>query len=589
MSKGTGLDGKYTHHLKASPDTNFNSNFKEIKDALSENRNASGDISYIVEGNTLRFGYTQGGGALPIPTKEYQELFTALGANTKIENVFLQGTRLNTARITPLVSVLEQPNSKVSRLYLTDNDIDARGASVLSGLLKKIDCKLEVLGIGQNKFGNAGVAAISEGISENTSLKALGLGYSALNKTGIAPLVNALSKNRSVEMLFLQGNSGIGATSSGYLANLLAENSTIHTLYLNDCLVKDAGATSIFTSLASKTGLKTLNLAGTKIGDEAATSLATNLARNATLEDVDLSRTRITDRGAESLIAALGEGKNTTMQYINVEGTAVTESVANRLEAALQRNRTLKSSAQEEKLQEAGKAVDDALSSGNKHQAEAALKRIEDQLQKQSLADSIQRDLGGNASATQDRTASSELRSEAKITRDKVADLRKRFDGKNKESSGTRFGQVLEPESGEKESSPKNHSYLPNEVGIARSESMAAPKSSSLNSDIGRLGKFKPSHSEVKGDGLDKNAIKDVNIEQKKAGLLTASEIKKAGVDSDAVRDVNVNERAKQLFDSQKPSVSVRTAGNVEDDLKGAEMTVKQRLALLNAQGGGRN
>lgn len=608
MSKGTGdLGGKYIHGI-AREDRNFDENFAEIKDSLLESRDANGDISYIVNGNTLRFGYTRGSGALS--TKEYQELFTALGVNTKIENVFLQGIRLDTARITPLVSALEQPNSKVSRLYLTDNDIDARGAAVLSGLLGKRDCKLEVLGIGQNQFGNAGVQAISGAVSRNTSLKALGLGYSGLNKTGIAPLAEALSSNSSIEMLFLQGNKRIGETSSRHLANMLNENSTIHTLYLNDCTIKDAGASIIFDSLKRNTGLKTLNLAGTTMGDTAAASFAATLGRNAALEDVDLSRTRITDRGAESLIAALREGKNTTMQSINVEGTAVTKPVADRLEAALQRNRTLKSSAQEAKLEEVGKAVDDALSSGNKHQAEAALKIIEDQLKQQSLADSIQRDLGGNASATQAkaptqvRTASSGSRSEAEIARDRVAALREKFEGKKKGSAGTRFDEVSESKysddsedykSGEKESSSKNHSYVPNRGGIARSESMAAPKSSSLNSDIGRLGEFKPSHLGVKRDGVDTNAVKDVDIEQKKAGLSATSEIKKAGVDADAVKDVDVDERTKQLFDSKRPSVSVRTAGNVEDDLKGAEMTVKQRLALMNAQktgntgqGGGR-
>ena len=601
MSKEIDLGGKHIP-WKGSRDKDFVANFNEIKDALSQNRDDNGRRSYGVRNNTFTFAYTMPFAALPL--SNYQELFDALGANTKIENVFLQGIYIDAARITPLVSALEKPNSRVCRLYLTNNDIDARGATALSNLLKREDCKLEVLGIGQNKFGNAGVSAISNAFYSNKSLKALGLGYSDLNKTGIAPLANALSgDNTHVEMLFLQGNPGLGATSSVYLAEMLAKNSKIHTLYLNDCLVKDRGATSIFNSLENNTGLKTLNLAGTRIGDEAAKSLATNLCKNTTLEDVDLSRTGITDIGAESLIEALETGKNTTMQSINVRGTAVTKEVANRLKKALKINKSLKSSAQEDKLKEVGESVDKVLSSEDIDQAEAALRTIENQLEKQSFVESIEKDLGGNASATQTRPPAQLETVYSESTRNRVADLRKKFEGMKKESAGNRFDTALEfksddseeYESGGKRSSPKNHQYVPNIVGIPLSGSISASKSSSPNPVIGRLEEFEPTHlEEVRRGGVDKNAIKDVNIEQKKADLSAAiPEIKKDGVDLAATKDVDVEERAKQLY-SQTPSASVRTAGNVEDDLKGAEMTVKQRLAELkakeigNAKSGGR-
>jgi len=96
----------------------------------------------------------------------------------------------------------------LSTLDLSSNQFGPAGAEALAAALRKGALpKLEALGVGGNPFGNQGMAALAEPLRKLHALNALDLGNCELGNEGVASLVAKLGKDDfKLGVLFINDN-----------------------------------------------------------------------------------------------------------------------------------------------------------------------------------------------------------------------------------------------------------------------------------------------------------------------------------------------------------------------------------------------
>jgi len=185
----------------------------------------------------------------------------------------------------------------VKDVQFTDNGVTELGCEFLGRTLGPNGNKMvNLLRLDYNQFGTPGVIKLSEGLSQNYTLRQLSLNYCGIGEDGGEFIGQILMFHRNaIEKLELAGN------------------------YL-----KERGVVDVFNACKRKTALTEINVFDNKFTDtpEVIKVLRELFANNTTLAIYDLSGNHISDDGAGKLVHGLVQGAS------HVQQVKITERIA---------------------------------------------------------------------------------------------------------------------------------------------------------------------------------------------------------------------------------------------------------------------
>ena len=229
--------------------------------------------------------------------------------------------------------------SSLTKVDLSTTDIQDAGAAAISVVLEN-NSSLTYLDLSFNNINGDGAFSLSKALTENSSLISLKLSFNNISDVGASALSQALTANSTLHSLDLSG-SGIGDAGASFLSTALTANSSLTRLDLSANSIGDAGASSLSTALTANSSLNHLDLSANSIGDAGASSLSTALTVNSSLTHLDLSANSIGDAGASSLSTALTA--NSTLHSLNLSQNRIGDAGASSLSKALTAISTLHS------------------------------------------------------------------------------------------------------------------------------------------------------------------------------------------------------------------------------------------------------
>lgn len=149
--------------------------------------------------------------------------------NNTVTKLDLSDNNINSAGAIALSSGLKI-NTFLSELRLSINCISDKGAKAIAQALKN-NTSLSTLDVCQNKIHDVGAIAFGEFLKSNSSLKKLFLNYNQIGDGGTRAIVEGLKHNKTLHMLFLDGNK-IGNEGGQLLAEGLKLNKTLRSIWL---------------------------------------------------------------------------------------------------------------------------------------------------------------------------------------------------------------------------------------------------------------------------------------------------------------------------------------------------------------------
>jgi Ran GTPase-activating protein (RanGAP) involved in mRNA processing and transport len=185
-------------------------------------------------------------------------------------------------------------NSTLKVLHICYNYMGDKAAQHLSTALKS-NSTLEILKISCANIGEEGAAFMGQALKANSGLRTLDLSYNLLFK-GASHIFDAFKQNSTLKNLNLSGN-GITAVKEILSGGVLSENDLIGPLSLG--------------------GLTLLNLGGSGLSDRVVSALANNLRTNITLTSLNLGSNKIHYSGAWVLADAIK--CNSTLKVLNLD------------------------------------------------------------------------------------------------------------------------------------------------------------------------------------------------------------------------------------------------------------------------------
>ncbi|CAH3184561.1 unnamed protein product, partial [Porites lobata] len=262
-------------------------------------------------------------------------LVSSLGKHLDILD--LGDNRIGDAGVSSLSQALTV-SSSLTRLDLGCNRIGDAGASSLSQTLTA-NSSLTSLDLGDNRIGDAGASSLSQALTVSSSLTRLDLGCNRIGDAGASSLSQTLTANSSLTRLDL-GYNRIGDAGASSLSQTLTANSSLTRLDLGYNRIGDAGASSLSQTLTANSSLTRLDLGYNRIGEAAASSLSQALTTNTSLTSLYLGGNSIGDAGASSLSQALTT--NTSLTILYLDGNSIGDAGASSLSQALTANSSLK-------------------------------------------------------------------------------------------------------------------------------------------------------------------------------------------------------------------------------------------------------
>jgi Ran GTPase-activating protein (RanGAP) involved in mRNA processing and transport len=247
-------------------------------------------------------------------------LATALQYNTSLTKLILQDTDLTNAGLTRL-SVGLGRNRSLIKLNLRGNQLQGElGCEALANALSpasssssssssSVASALKVLDMSENNLGNAGAAALGRLLSTNpTALQELHVESCDMTGSGVAALAQGLRQNTHLQELNMCQNV-VDTKAAKVLASMLECNKTLITLNLSGCSVSDESAASLATALTHNETLQWLVLSFNRIGNVGVKALA-DMLPSTRLSALALQFNLFDNDGLEHFITGLAQNVN---------------------------------------------------------------------------------------------------------------------------------------------------------------------------------------------------------------------------------------------------------------------------------------
>ncbi|XP_066517812.1 NACHT, LRR and PYD domains-containing protein 12-like isoform X2 [Hoplias malabaricus] len=240
----------------------------------------------------------------------------------KLETLRLATCKLSEKSCEYLGSVLQQSNSLLKELDLSNNDLQDSGVEKLCEGLKSSHCKLETLRLATCKLGEKSCEYLGSFLQQsNYFLKELDLSNNDLQDSGVEKLCEGLkSSHCKLETLRLSA-CYLGEKTCEYLRSVLQQsNPLLKELDLSNNDLQDSGVEKLCEGLKSSLcKLETLRLSGCMVTQKACTSLASALSLNPShLKELDLSYNHPGDTG-ENLLSDKKEDPHCRLDTLRMD------------------------------------------------------------------------------------------------------------------------------------------------------------------------------------------------------------------------------------------------------------------------------
>ncbi|XP_073696546.1 NLR family CARD domain-containing protein 3 [Garra rufa] len=219
----------------------------------------------------------------------------------------LEGCNLTEQSCEIVASALQQENSPVRELDMSNNDLQDSGIKLISIGLKCSHCKLEILRLKGCKLTMQSCESLSSALlSANSCLKELDLSNNDLQDSGVEQLTAGLkSPHCKLEILSLAGCKFTDQPCESLASVLLSVNSCLRELDLSNNDLKDSRLEWLSAGLNS-CKLEKLRLASCNLTGQSCEMLASTLQSvYCFLKELDLSDNDLQDIGVEIFSAGL--------------------------------------------------------------------------------------------------------------------------------------------------------------------------------------------------------------------------------------------------------------------------------------------
>ncbi|CAM4736107.1 unnamed protein product [Leuciscus chuanchicus] len=245
---------------------------------------------------------------------------------SQLRELDLNNRNLRDPGVKLLSVVLEDPDCKLEKLWLSDCGVTDEGCSALASALRSNPSHLRDLDLSGNKLGDS-VHLLSAVLEDpHCKLKTLGLMDCGVTDEGCSALASALRSNPShLRYLNLSGNK-LGDSVHLLSAVLEDPHCKLETLWLWDCGVTDEGCSALASALRSNPShLRYLDLTENKLGDSVHLLSAVLEDPHCKLETLRLCRCGVTDEGCSALASALRSNPS-HLRDLNLSGNKLGES-----------------------------------------------------------------------------------------------------------------------------------------------------------------------------------------------------------------------------------------------------------------------
>jgi Ran GTPase-activating protein (RanGAP) involved in mRNA processing and transport len=276
-----------------------------------------------------------------------QAICKYLRANTNLQEVRFVDCQFGGDDSNSLQIICEglQESCCLQRLYFVNTEIGAAGAQHISDMLAAPNTSLRELYLGENGFGDSGVATLAQGVLKNKSLRLLDLRANGITAQGAMSLQGIISRSEYLTSLQLGnnllGNYGAAAIGRGLqsyacvlkqldlseneidsqgvqrFASMLRVNESLQELNLSINPAGNEGLTAVAHALVTNRTLRCLTIRRNGITDEGAIAFAKLLAKMSGLKELIMNKNSITSVGSSALLEALQS--NAEIEYMNVE------------------------------------------------------------------------------------------------------------------------------------------------------------------------------------------------------------------------------------------------------------------------------
>ena len=242
-----------------------------------------------------------------------------------------------------IASFIKDYPDRIETWYLAGNCIDATGFSLLVDSIVKSETITNVW-LKRNPLETASAKDVYGLISRTPHLRTLDLDQTELGDVGVAEVFSSLTTaNKPVKLRYIYLNAtGIGENACKQISQYLASpHCELHSLYMSNNPVGDAGAAALAEGLVSNLSLKRISLQSCGLKDvsvlvKAITASGTietlDLGQSYATEDLGMRYNYLTEEGVTALVSLVKD--STTIKYLNLSYTPILQAQLNKISEA---------------------------------------------------------------------------------------------------------------------------------------------------------------------------------------------------------------------------------------------------------------
>lgn len=279
---------------------------------------------------------------------DFCTIINAVKDNPHITTFRLENTALTSDKDDKKINALTElitENTTITKLELDACDLEDKGITAIASALKG-NTTLKSLAIRDDEINvNTATNAFADALRDNTTLTSLDLAATTIKDT--ATFLETLANNTTLQSINLWAVMRDETQENrekqlNTLTQWCKQNTSLTSLNLGSNFLNGAALNILLDGLSDDTSLTTLNLSCndfSDLSDENTETLANWLRDNTTLTTLDLSGTNINENNINTI--AQGLAKNTTLTTLKLDNNDLNNDSIQSLLGALETNTTI--------------------------------------------------------------------------------------------------------------------------------------------------------------------------------------------------------------------------------------------------------